>query len=58
MGEEDLPEDTSGTDGRRCESKHLGLSSSKPDISLILGVVPEWSERCGCDLPIGISPRE
>jgi hypothetical protein len=58
MEANDLPEDTSGTNGRRCKSKHLGLSSSKPDISLILGVVLEGSGRFGCDLPVGISPRE
>jgi hypothetical protein len=41
MEVDDLPEDTSGTDGRGRKPKHLCLSSSKPDISSILGVVLE-----------------
>jgi hypothetical protein len=46
-GERDLPEDTSGTNGRGRKSKHLGLSSPKPDISSFLGVVLERSGKFG-----------
>ena len=38
------PEDTSRTDGGRREPKHLGLSSSKPDIRSFLGCMTKWQE--------------
>lgn len=50
-----LPKDTSRTDGCRRKPKHLGLSSSKPYISLVLALVL-GGKRIGWDLPIRISP--
>jgi len=57
MESNDLPKDTSRTDGRRRKPKHLGLSSSKPDITLILALILE-GRRVLWDLPIRISPGE
>jgi len=57
MESNDLPKDTSRTDGRRRKPKHLCLPSSKPDISLIFDLVLE-GRRVLWNLPIRISPRE